>query len=286
MRPGRSGPQSAGHRCPISADKCLCYSACRDPANVPCLGVEQGFRTGAGAEGCDRGNDGHGIELVPKPGPLAAHIDLEHVPPRCAAGAVRVDADGRLHREQMAWRLALPLTRPAIVTVAIFTGLNVWNGCPFPLILTQSPDKRVMPLALGAFQGEYSVNVPACWQPSCCRPCRFSCCMWSVDASCSAVPPPALANDPPAHGRRRPSPNGRHDAPRLIGPVGQVSVSVPRRDGRFSPTQRTRNPRYGWRHSTAAGLISNLPPSHQREHHQRRVEKAHDRRTPRRTNRV
>ena len=61
----------------------------------------------------------------------------------------------------MAWRLALPLTRPAIVTVAIFTGLNVWNGCPFPLILTQSPDKRVMPLALGAFQGEYSVNIPA-----------------------------------------------------------------------------------------------------------------------------
>jgi raffinose/stachyose/melibiose transport system permease protein len=62
---------------------------------------------------------------------------------------------------QMAWRLAFPLTRPAIVTVAIYTGLNVWNGFLFPLILTQSPDKRVMPLALWAFQGEYSVNIPA-----------------------------------------------------------------------------------------------------------------------------
>jgi raffinose/stachyose/melibiose transport system permease protein len=62
---------------------------------------------------------------------------------------------------QMAWRLAFPLTRPAIVTVAIYNGLNVWNGFLFPLILTQSPDKRVMPLALWAFQGEYSVNIPA-----------------------------------------------------------------------------------------------------------------------------
>jgi raffinose/stachyose/melibiose transport system permease protein len=62
---------------------------------------------------------------------------------------------------QMAWRLAFPLTRPAIVTVAIYNGLNVWNGFLLPLILTQSPDKRVMPLALWTFQGEYSTNIPA-----------------------------------------------------------------------------------------------------------------------------
>jgi raffinose/stachyose/melibiose transport system permease protein len=58
---------------------------------------------------------------------------------------------------QMAWRLAFPLTRPAIVTVSIYNGLNVWNGFLFALILTQSPEKRVMPLALWAFQ----VNIPA-----------------------------------------------------------------------------------------------------------------------------
>ncbi len=62
---------------------------------------------------------------------------------------------------QLAWRLAFPLTRPAIVTVSIYNGLNVWNGFLFPLILTQSPEKRVMPLALWAFQGEYSTNIPA-----------------------------------------------------------------------------------------------------------------------------
>jgi raffinose/stachyose/melibiose transport system permease protein len=57
--------------------------------------------------------------------------------------------------------LALPLTRPALVTVSIYNGLLVWNGFLLPLILTQSPDKRVLPLALWTFQGQYSINVPA-----------------------------------------------------------------------------------------------------------------------------
>jgi raffinose/stachyose/melibiose transport system permease protein len=59
------------------------------------------------------------------------------------------------------WRLAAPLTRPAILTVTIYNALNIWNGFLLPLVLTQSPDKRTLPLALWTFQGQYSVNVPA-----------------------------------------------------------------------------------------------------------------------------
>jgi raffinose/stachyose/melibiose transport system permease protein len=59
------------------------------------------------------------------------------------------------------WRLAFPLARPAVVTVTIYNGLTIWNGFLLPLILTQSPDKRTLPLALWAFQGQFSVNVPA-----------------------------------------------------------------------------------------------------------------------------
>jgi raffinose/stachyose/melibiose transport system permease protein len=59
------------------------------------------------------------------------------------------------------WRLAFPLARPALVTVAVYNGLTVWNGFLLPLILTQSPDQRTLPLALWTFQGQYSVNVPA-----------------------------------------------------------------------------------------------------------------------------
>jgi raffinose/stachyose/melibiose transport system permease protein len=56
--------------------------------------------------------------------------------------------------------LALPLVRPALVTVAIYDGLNAWNGFLFPLILTQSEQQRVLPLSLWTFQGEFTVNVP------------------------------------------------------------------------------------------------------------------------------
>ncbi len=63
------------------------------------------------------------------------------------------------------WRtlisLVFPLAKPALATVAIYNGLNVWNGFIFPLILTQSADRRVLPLALWTFQGEFTANVPA-----------------------------------------------------------------------------------------------------------------------------
>ncbi len=59
------------------------------------------------------------------------------------------------------WRLAFPLTRPALVTVSIYNALAVWNNFLLPLILTQSPDKRTLPLALWTFQGQYGINIPA-----------------------------------------------------------------------------------------------------------------------------
>ncbi|TDD11814.1 carbohydrate ABC transporter permease [Nonomuraea diastatica] len=61
----------------------------------------------------------------------------------------------------MLWRLAFPLTRPAVVTVTIYNALTIWNGFLLPLVLTQSPDRRTLPLALWSFQGQYSINVPA-----------------------------------------------------------------------------------------------------------------------------
>ncbi|MDX2653469.1 MULTISPECIES: carbohydrate ABC transporter permease [Streptomyces] len=69
-------------------------------------------------------------------------------------------ADGAGHW-RMLWSLALPLSRPALITVTIYDALNVWNGFLFPLILTQSPDKRVLPLFVWSFQGEFTINIPA-----------------------------------------------------------------------------------------------------------------------------
>jgi raffinose/stachyose/melibiose transport system permease protein len=59
------------------------------------------------------------------------------------------------------WYLAFPLVRPALVTVSIYNGLTVWNGFILPLILTQSPNQRTLPLALQAFQGQFQIDIPA-----------------------------------------------------------------------------------------------------------------------------
>ncbi|PZE23251.1 MULTISPECIES: carbohydrate ABC transporter permease [unclassified Curtobacterium] len=72
--------------------------------------------------------------------------------------AMRVDGAGQW---AILWRLVLPLSRSSIATVAIYDALQVWNGFLLPLVLTQSDDKRVLPLALWNFQGQFSINVPA-----------------------------------------------------------------------------------------------------------------------------
>jgi raffinose/stachyose/melibiose transport system permease protein len=78
--------------------------------------------------------------------------------PRELFESMRVDGASEW---QLLWRLAFPLTRPAMVTVTIYQGVLIWNNLLLPLVLTQSPSKRTLPLALWTFQGQYSVNVPA-----------------------------------------------------------------------------------------------------------------------------
>lgn len=57
--------------------------------------------------------------------------------------------------------LVLPLSRPALITVIIYETIQVWNGFLFPLVLTQSPNVRVLTLALWNFQGQFTTDVPA-----------------------------------------------------------------------------------------------------------------------------
>ncbi|MGY2129754.1 carbohydrate ABC transporter permease [Blastococcus sp. SYSU DS0617] len=57
--------------------------------------------------------------------------------------------------------LVLPLAKPAITTVAVFTSLTAWNGFLFPLVLTQSVETRVLTLGLWDYQGQFGTNVPA-----------------------------------------------------------------------------------------------------------------------------
>jgi multiple sugar transport system permease protein len=56
------------------------------------------------------------------------------------------------------WQIILPLSGPALATLAIFTFLGQWNSFLWPLIVTNSEKMRTLPVGLATFQGQYSVQ--------------------------------------------------------------------------------------------------------------------------------
>ncbi len=57
--------------------------------------------------------------------------------------------------------IILPLSKPALITVAIYNGTYLWNEFIFALVLTSSPSKRTLPLGIWDFQGQYGSDIPA-----------------------------------------------------------------------------------------------------------------------------
>ena len=51
-------------------------------------------------------------------------------------------------------RIILPLSRPALTTLGIFTLLNVWNNYLYPLVFINSPNKRTLTLGITLFRGD------------------------------------------------------------------------------------------------------------------------------------
>lgn len=75
---------------------------------------------------------------------------MEHVP-RELKDAARIDGAS----EYRVFLLVLPLVRPAIGTVAVFSMLPVWNDLWFPLILTPDESTRTVTLGAQQFLGQY-----------------------------------------------------------------------------------------------------------------------------------
>ncbi len=53
------------------------------------------------------------------------------------------------------WRVFLPLSRPAVATLGIFTFLLIWNDFTWPLVVLNSDEMRTLPVGLVIFFGEY-----------------------------------------------------------------------------------------------------------------------------------
>ena len=70
--------------------------------------------------------------------------------------AARVDGCSHL----TIWRkVMLPLSRPMLVTVGLFTFLATWNDFWAPLVYLLAPEKRTLSLALAGFQRTYDTSV-------------------------------------------------------------------------------------------------------------------------------
>ncbi len=72
--------------------------------------------------------------------------------PRDLEEAVLIDGGGYW---TIFFRIALPLSTPALATVAIFTFLAAWDEFTWALTVINSPLKRTLPIAIAAFQGEH-----------------------------------------------------------------------------------------------------------------------------------
>lgn len=66
--------------------------------------------------------------------------------------AARVDGLGRV---ATFWKIALPLSRPALGAVAIFTFLHSWNLYLEPIVFLSTPEKFTLPQALTQFVDAY-----------------------------------------------------------------------------------------------------------------------------------
>ncbi len=61
---------------------------------------------------------------------------------------------------QVFWRVMLPLVRPALVTLSLFTFIGEWNDLFKPLVFTTRPQLRTVQLILAGFQEQFTSNWP------------------------------------------------------------------------------------------------------------------------------
>lgn len=74
------------------------------------------------------------------------------------AEAARIDGAGEL---RIFWRVYLPLARPLVAVVAIFSFTGVWDDFLWPLVVTSSQDMQTVQLALTRFLGSGNVQYGA-----------------------------------------------------------------------------------------------------------------------------
>lgn len=71
--------------------------------------------------------------------------------------AAMLDGCGKI---QSFFYIILPMSKPGMATLAIYNGVNMWNEFSFAYTLTQSMEKRTLPLSVWEYKGQYTMNTP------------------------------------------------------------------------------------------------------------------------------
>src|SRR5207247_1514675 len=77
--------------------------------------------------------------------------------PRDLEDAARLDGAGEW---TIFWRVVLPLSKPALATLAVFAFVDQWKSFLWPLIATRSTEMQVVEVAIANFHGLYYTNWP------------------------------------------------------------------------------------------------------------------------------
>ena len=77
--------------------------------------------------------------------------------PRDLEDAARLDGAGEW---TIFWRVMLPLAKPGLVTLGLLAFVNEWKSFLWPLVVTRSPDMRVLEVGLAQVHGLYWSNEP------------------------------------------------------------------------------------------------------------------------------
>lgn len=70
--------------------------------------------------------------------------------------AARIDGAGEL---EIYWKIILPLARPVLATLAIFTFMSAWNDFMWPLIILTDDERYTMPVAVASLVGEHAQDL-------------------------------------------------------------------------------------------------------------------------------
>jgi len=74
--------------------------------------------------------------------------------PKELEDAARVDGASFL---RIYWSILLPLSRPVVAAVSIFTFVWSWNNLLWPLLVVTNPDLMTIPVGLASVQGSYGI---------------------------------------------------------------------------------------------------------------------------------